>query len=151
MKKKAWKKTFVGENRWVCEKRKTLTRFVPKRSQFCLIFIVIIFLEEIDELPRKPIRYGFGPFSFRIRCSFSADMRYFWNMAINTKKRQKKSELFLFFFFNFFITSPLMDRSSHLDLVAFRLLLKIWGLRIWKFKIAYPIWRTKIQKITWLG
>ena len=39
---------------------------VPKCPTFCRIFIVIIFLEEINESPRKPTLYGFEPCSFRI-------------------------------------------------------------------------------------
>ena len=46
-----------------------LTRFVPKCPKFCSIFIVIIFLEEIDESSGKLIPHGFAPCSFRMWCA----------------------------------------------------------------------------------
>ena len=43
-----------------------LTRFVQKCPKLRRTFIVIIFLEEIDKFPEKPIPHGSGTCSFRI-------------------------------------------------------------------------------------
>ena len=66
-----------------------LTRLVQKCSKFCSMFVVNIFLEEIDVSSGKSVPYGFGPCSFRISCLFLDNMRHFLNMSVNTKKKEK--------------------------------------------------------------
>ena len=92
------------------------TSSVPKCPKFCCIFIVIIFLEEIDQSSGKLIPHGFKPCSFQIQCLFLATMRRFLIMAVNTEKTEKI--VILIQFFPFVIRNYLIDRSSHLDLVA---------------------------------
>ena len=66
-----------------------LTRFVQKCPKFCSIFVVTIFLEEINVSSGKSVPYGFGPYSFRISCLFLDNMRHFLNMPVSTKKTEK--------------------------------------------------------------
>ena len=65
-----------------------LTRFVQKCPKFCSIFVVTIFLEEIDLSSGISVPYGFGPCSFRISCLFLGNMRHFLNMPVGKKKRK---------------------------------------------------------------
>ena len=63
--------------------------FRTKCYKFCRVFIVIIFLEKIDESSGKLRLRGFGPCCLRI-CLFLGNMRNFFNMAGDTKKKKKK-------------------------------------------------------------
>ena len=66
-----------------------LTRFVQKCPKFYSIFVVTIFLEEIDVSSGKFVPYGFGPCSFRISCLFLDNTRHFLNMPVSNKKTEK--------------------------------------------------------------
>ena len=77
-----------------------LTRFVQKYPKFCYIFVVTIFLEEIDVSSGKSVPYGFGPCSFQISCLFLDNMRHFLNMPVSTKKKRKNYNLNQFFHFS---------------------------------------------------
>ena len=89
----------------------TLTRFVPKCPKFCLIVNVIIFLEKnrwiLENLYPMVLDHALSETMF----TFSYHAPFF-------KYGKRKKILILIQWFLFFIRNPLMDRSSHLDLVA---------------------------------
>ena len=66
-----------------------LTRFIQKFPKYCSIFVVTIFLEEIDVSSAKSIPYGFGPCYFQISCLFLDNIRHFLSMPFSTKKTAK--------------------------------------------------------------